>query len=494
MWNTTTKSVAPITLLLLTIAVPCTAQQLQLSDKQIDGLDQAGDRLVDQRQYEEALKKYTLAYTGVVARIRGQDFSRPVEPSILNREELGEEMRRILKREMTPEDIAELDGTLKVFGFVASDASPAKIYTNLLTEQVAGFYDPDDKRMVLIIEDAPEKEPGWLAKLLGADPFNKDEQKTTLVHELTHALQDQLYDLNAMESGIENDDDLSLAFSALVEGDATLLMFAEMQGEVDISEMDPDAMRRLFNIMNWLMPLSAGESYRKAPAIFRETLMFPYFQGMLFVMSQGTKKGWPGVAEFYKSPPLSTEQILHPQKYAPGKDYDAPTKVTLPELGGLVGKKWYSLGGSCLGELQTRILLGKVPGGKDASLGWDGDHYEVFMRTQDAQDRFALAWVSIWDSAGDAQEFAKCYRIYRGVGSEQRDSSGPTPTWLHSGEGVFGRGATCQVKVDGAQCFIVDGFRPKAGKTIMRKLQESKFTEKTFPPPAKKTEPEAVKE
>lgn len=490
MWKTTTKAVASITLLLLVAAAPCAAQQLQLSDKQIDSLDQAGDRLVDQRQYEEALKKYTLSYTGVVARIRGQDFSRPVEPSILNREELGEEMQRILKREMTPEDIAELDGTLKVFGFVAPDASPAKIYTNLLTEQVAGFYDPDEKRMVLIIEDAPNEEPGWLAKLLGADPFNKDEQKTTLVHELTHALQDQLYDLNAMESGIENDDDMSLAFSALVEGDATLLMFAEMQGEVDISEMDPDAMRRMFNIMNWLMPLSAGESYRKAPAIFRETLMFPYFQGMLFVMSQGTKKGWPGVAEFYKSPPLSTEQILHPQKYAAGEDYDAPTKVTIPQLDSAVGKQWYSLGGSCLGELQTRILLGKVPKGKDASLGWDGDYYEVFLRTKDAKKRFALAWVSIWDSAEDAEEFAKCYRLYRGVDTEEQVSSETKPTWQHNGKDVFRRGADCSVKVDGTKCFIVDGFRPKVAKTVLSKLEESEFTEKTFPPPAKQTEAE----
>ncbi|GAB5405454.1 MAG: hypothetical protein Aurels2KO_36850 [Aureliella sp.] len=458
------------------------AQQLKLSNSQIRSLEQEGDRLVDQRQYKAALEKYTLAYTGVVARIRGQLFSRPVTPSILNRESLRSEMKEIMDREMTPEDIAELEGTLKVFGFVPASDAPAELYANLLTEQVAGFYDPDDKRMVLIIEDAPEEEPGWLEKLLGGDPFNKDEQKTTLVHELTHALQDQLYDLNAMEDRIEDDDDMSLAFSALVEGDATLLMFAETQGEIQISQMDPAAMRQTFNIMSWLMPLSAGESYRKAPPIFRETLMFPYFQGMLFVLSQGTKQGWPGVDAFYQSPPLSTEQILHPKKYEPGPSYDAPMKIVTPELAAVAGDSWTSLGSSCLGELQTRILLAKVPGGKQAALGWDGDRYEVFHSEDDSNERFALTWVSIWDSPTDAEQFAECYRTYRGLGDD-RHASDDQPSWIHAGDGVFRDDSICKLVVDGSKCFVVDGFSSQVSGGLLASLRKSTFSEKTFPKP-----------
>ncbi len=460
-------------------------QQLNLSDSEIRSLEQDGDRLVDQLQYKAALEKYTLAYTGVVARIRGQDFSRPVTPSILNREALRAEMKEIMDRELRPEDIAELEGTLKVFGFVPASDSPAELYTSLLTEQVAGFYDPDDKRMVLIIEDAPEKELGWLEKLLGGDPFNKDEQKTTLVHELTHALQDQLYDLNAMEARIEDDDDMSIAFSALVEGDATLLMFAEMQGEIDISRMDPEAMRQTFNIMSWLLPLSAGESFRKAPPIFRETLVFPYFQGMLFVLSQGTKKGWRGVNEFYRSPPLSTEQILHPEKYEAGPTYDAPMKIATPNLADVADGSWSSLGSSCLGELQTRILLAKVPKGKEAALGWDGDRYEVFRSVEGSQERYALTWASIWDSAEDAEQFAECYRKYRGI-SDESDEAGGVPSWVHIGDDIFRDSAVCQVVVDDDKCFIVDGFGKDVSDGLMNSLQKSTYSEKTFPQPGPK--------
>lgn len=492
MWKSTTNTLLAM-LFFFGLATCCKGQQLKLSNSEIRSLEQAGDRLVDKRQYEQALEKYTLAYTGVVARVRGQDFSRPVTPSILNREALRAEMKEMMAREMTPEDIAELEGTLKVFGFVSASDTPAALYENLLTEQVAGFYDPDDKRMVLIIEDAPEKEPGWLEKLLGGDPFNKDEQKTTLVHELTHALQDQLYDLNAMEARIKDDDDMSLAFSALVEGDATLLMFAEMQGEVDISEMDPAAMRQTFNIMSWLMPLSAGESFRRAPPIFRETLMFPYFQGMLFVMSQGTKKGWPGVNAFYNSPPLSTEQILHPEKYQPGADYDAPMKIEIPDLNDSITGDWTSLGSSCLGELQTRILLSKVPEGKEAALGWDGDRYEVFRRSGESQERFALAWVSIWDSEEDAEQFAQCYRLYRGL--EENDPA-EQPKWVHSGDEVFEEGAVCEVTVQETKCFIVDGFVGDTSDAVIARLKQSTFSEKTFPQPgptdAENGEPDGV--
>ncbi len=475
--------------------MPAQAFQVpDLSDAEVESLVRDGDRLADQYRYEDALKNYTKAYTDVVSDIRGQQFTRPVKPMMFDREELGQEMKRLLEKELTEEDLAELNGALKVFGFVAAEDDPAEIYTQLLTEQVAGFYDPDDKRMVLIVEDPPEKAPGWLEKLLGGEPFNKDEQKTTLAHELTHALQDQLYDLNGMEDRIVDDDDLSYAFSALVEGDATLLMFCEMQ-DTDVRDMDPNAMRATFNLMSWLMPIAGGESIRKAPAIFRDTLTFPYFQGLLCVLAVASEEGWPGVHRMYSRPPASTEQILHPSKYLRGDDYDPPQAIQLPDSLELLGAGWKSLGRNCLGELQTSILLKKTKLGRVASEGWDGDAYEVFAH----DDELGLVMGSVWDSEEDAAEFFDALCEYLDVGgpkvalrSNRRRTKEPAspetkraPTLQYTApctEKVFGKDASHVVRLSADRVWLASGFdAPLANRLIDKASLKAKFSEKEFP-------------
>ncbi|MFK7736566.1 MAG: hypothetical protein AB8B50_11075, partial [Pirellulaceae bacterium] len=388
-------------------------------------------------------------------------------PKMFNREDLGKEMMEQLDKEYTEEDLALMDGSYRALGLMPPDLESKELVTKLLTEEVAGFYDPDNKRMVLIVEDGPKEPPNWLGRLLGARPtFDKDEQKTTLAHELTHALQDQLYDLNAMQDGIEDDDDMLLAFSALVEGDATLLMFAEPQGG-DISDMDPDAMRATFNMMSWMMPLAGGETYRKAPPIFRDSLVFPYFQGMLFTLAVAGNNGWQSIHSAYQHPPLSTEQILHPEKYLDQEKLDVPQTVAIPDVTKELGDSWKRLGGNCLGELQTYIMLKKVRGGKTASLGWDGDTYEIY---QQQNGKLGLVFVSIWDSPEDADEFAKAYTTYR--------SQNPMGT-----DSVFFDSAEHQVQVREDKVYIVGGFEESATKQVMESLQSTTFADKTFPLP-----------
>jgi hypothetical protein len=402
-----------------------------------------------------------------------------------------------MKQEYSEEDLLLMDSSYKVFGFVPPELDSTKLMTDLLTQEVAGFYDPDNKRMVLILEDGPKQDPGWLGRLLGAKPaFDKEEQKTTLAHELTHALQDQLYDLNALEELIEEDDDMLLAFSALVEGDATLLMFAEAGGSEDISEMDPDAMRATFNVVSWMMPLAGGKAYREAPPIFRDSLIFPYFQGMIFTLTIAGEDGWAGVHRAYDQPPVSTEQVLHPAKYK--DDLDVPQRVIFPALGDdLAG--WKRLGGNCLGELQTSILLKSVSGGKRASIGWDGDHYEVY-RMEDGS--LGLIFVSVWDSPQDAQEFASAYRLYRRDMLEKPSAEGvatvaQTATEASASEpstestpptavpSVFSSDAEHSIEVHGDQVWVVEGFDRGLTGRILDSLTGCKFEEKRFPVPNK---------
>jgi hypothetical protein len=488
------RYLGPVTCVWLMIGIGPTetvqAQQAprKLSDARIAKLKLDGDRLADQGDFQGALNKYTRAYQGVVASIRGQEFLQTVQPSIFNRQELGKEMLKMVEQEYTAVELKLMDASYKVWGLVPRELDTAALMISMLTEEVAGFYDPDTKRMVLIVEDGPVKKPSWLGSLLGVQPaFDKDEQKTTLAHELTHALQDQLYDLNSLEAGIEDDDDMLLAFSALVEGDATLLMFVEAEDVKDVSRMDPEALRATFNIMSWMLPLAGGKTFRSAPPIFRDSLTFPYFQGMLFALALAGRDGWDGVHHAYRQPPVSTEQILHPAKYL--LDVDVPQTVVMPVLikEQLAAAGWAHLGGNCLGELQTGIMFKRVFGGKSAAAGWDGDRYDVFSSTSNSTENLALVYVSAWDSPKDAEEFATAYRAYR-ASERASQSSGerpPSPKNKASTASVFAPNSCRQVVVRGDKVWIVEGLEEHMTQAIIGGLDGCRYEEKKFPNPAR---------
>lgn len=466
----------------------------QPTEAEAEQLITEGDRLADQGDYSEALERYTEAYHAIVSGIRGQKFGRRVLPNLLTREELGKEMLEMMKDEYTPQEIELMDASYKAFGLIPPQLSSQELLTKLLTEEVAGFYDPKKKRMVLIQENGTAKDPGFLGRLFGAQAaFDKEEQKTTLAHEMTHALQDQLYDLTAMQERIEHDDDLLLAFSAMVEGDATLLMFAEMDEGSDITEMDAEAVKATFTLMSWMLPVAGGATYRKAPPIFRETLIFPYFQGMVFCISLASERGWQAIHAAYSDPPTSTEQILHPKKYT--GERDEAQAVTIPALEDLLPKEWKHLGGNCLGEFQTSILLKRLRSGRRAAEGWDGDRYEVFQHTD---GRLALVSVSVWDSEKDAQQFAESYTEYRQTAKPRKDESNAKPEGerpeAESDKDSRGKGdnqsqadqanlvsGERSIEVHDDKVWIIEGFDPETTQAIDGVLSECTFEIKRFP-------------
>lgn len=429
----------------------CVAWQ-QSAEKLIE----AGDRMVDRMEYQEAVENYTLAYMTIVSMIRGQSFQEAVEPTLMTRPELAAEMRKQFDVDYTPEKIQMEEGSYKAFGFIPPTFDLKATMIQLLTEEVAGFYDPRSKAMVLIRGETLAQQPGFLGKLLGEKPtFDKEDQKTTLSHELTHALQDQLYGLKAMQDRIAGDDDMSLAFSALVEGDATLVMFGEMgrqEGNFEsVTEMDPEQTKLMFGIMKWMLPVAGGKTYRKAPPLFRDTLVFPYLSGMVFNLHLAREGGFGRIHETYKNPPVSTEQILHPEKYA--KDIDMPFAIAIPEIEHAVGSDWKLLGSNCLGELQTSILLKSVPGGGQAAVGWDGDRYYTF---QHSNGKLGLVWYTTWDSERDAKEFEQAI------------------TRLQAGK-------DCRVGLRGQDVWMILGFDAQEVAPFEALLQQVEKTEKRFP-------------
>jgi hypothetical protein len=374
-----------------------------------------GDQRVNEKKYTAALLAYKSAYETIVARFRGRDFKEPVKPRFMTRPELQEYMLKEFKTEVNPDEMRFMDRTLKVFGFAPMELDVEQTLLSLYTEEVAGFYNPRTKEIFLIQENRKKGSTiGIFKKLLGFREFNKDEQKTTLAHEMTHALADQHFDLKTLSDAVAGNDDMALAMSALIEGEATLLMLGEMLSDNHnkdaIWEVRTAQVEATFGFAAGAAMVFGGRTMRRAPAIFRKTLMFPYHKGTVFVVHLGRNSDWSGIDRAFKDPPISTEQILHPEKYMGKRDH--PTVIDFPSSQTQLGDQWSILGDNSLGELQIRILLNRQRDGTTAAAGWDGDRFEVY---ENKDGHLGLAWYLVWDSERDAAEFIVSYRDHNGI-------------------------------------------------------------------------------
>ncbi|MBI3463878.1 MAG: hypothetical protein HY000_12600, partial [Planctomycetes bacterium] len=160
-------------------------------------------------------------------------------------------------------------------------------------------------------------------------------------------------------------------------------------------------------LLKGFLPFATGKTFRTAPAIFRESLIFPYFKGMVFILHLTNRGGWEPVNAAFRDPPTSTEQILHPEKYREPRD--VPTAIALPDMKAVIDEAWKKLGENVLGEFQISILLTGVKDAAQASAGWDGDRYAVF---EGEAGKLGLVWLSTWDRPEDAKEFATAYARY----------------------------------------------------------------------------------
>jgi len=314
--------------------------------------------------------------------IRQLQPKRPVQPTLLDDAGIKKLTSDQFDKDNPPTEIAANERMYKALGMLPADASLHDLYVQLLGSQVAGLYDPTDKHLYVV------------AKNGRVGPA----EKVTFSHEFTHALQDQNFDLGSLKLDELGHGDQSLGRLSLVEGDATLEMSlwerehltAAENGEILAQSANDPSLAQLFAM----------------PPILRESLLFPYSQGLSFVNGlflQG--KGWSAVNAAFKSPPASTEQILHPEKYA---GHEAPLQTQLPAgLAGRLGAGWSSALEDTFGEFQLKVWLAQNPDGgaaaaDAAAAGWGGDRVAVL----DGPDG---AWGVIlrtqWDTPGDAAQF-----------------------------------------------------------------------------------------
>src|SRR4051812_22782586 len=267
-----------------------------------------GDRLADEGKAAEAQLRYKGAFETLLPRLRKIPFKREVKRDVTKREAMKAMLLKEFDEDMTPEEFRANELAMKAFGLVPRALDLKPLLVQVYSEEIAAFYDPKTKTMHLIEEPESKAKtpPTLLERLFGKTAgFDKDENKTVIAHELTHALADQHYDLDALHKEAKNDDDRSLAVSALIEGEATLAMMGagmdDWDGSRIIKTPAADLDRGLSLISPFLSFMGGGKSLREAPAIISESMIFPYLRGMVFCAKLTNDGGWEAVDEAYRN-------------------------------------------------------------------------------------------------------------------------------------------------------------------------------------------------
>ncbi len=430
----------------------------------------------------DALVKAALKRVGEVsaqlAELRGLPFKHKVAAVYQSQEDFRKFVKREIQTDLPPAKAKALGRAMAHLGILKQPIDLLASLEDALVSQAGAYYDPQSKKFYIVM--VPEQQ-------LMLD--------TLSAHELTHALQDQHFDLIGFYGGKGNAQHLSEdtlnARRFIVEGEATLTMTAYQTkvatgGQTNLLDPRSAAVARMTLQAMATMDMAAVTSSKKAemalyadmgpdiqkamaamekiPPYILQPLVDSYLKGALPVYEAYVRGGWAGVKRLYDDPPDSTEQVLHPADKLFGKR-DYPQKIVLPSasrLGALAGGK--EVLSDVAGELVMRVYLSNwgVSGVEAAAAGWDGDRWAVW----DVGGKTVGAWVSTWDSEKDAQEFAKAY-----VSSLDQRFPG-APTTVESGVSVHARpdGAAVATLLRGPDVFVIDGLAKQDAAGVLAEL------------------------
>jgi hypothetical protein len=398
-----------------------------------------------------AIVAATVTILKETSEIRELAILRPVKSGAQSRTEIERMIVRNLDEQTTPAEMHATEVALKKLGLAPPEFQYRSFVVKLLTEQVAGYYDPKAQRFYL------------------ADWIDLEGQKPVMAHELTHALQDQHFNLGRFEKWPKGDSDAELAAHALIEGDATLAMTLYMAKNPLVAL----AFIRSLGGSNM-----ASEQFSQAPRAIRESLVFPYDQGSEWATRVYKQGGWAAVSHAFTKLPLSSEQILHPEKYF---DYEPPVKVALPDVRTLLGGGWKRIDYDVNGEWSLYLILDQFLNAsaesRRAAAGWAGDRYALYEGSK-AGEVF-LAQLTAWDTPDDAREFFDAYvkRTWRRypkaeareittAGDEKAAASQIPLGDRHEWQTNEGR---VVVELQGARVLIMEGIPDKADTKALLK-------------------------
>ncbi len=328
-----------------------------------------------------------------VEQVRELEFLRPVEVQPVSAEEIAGKLEGVFD-ETYPRDFYDRRTVAwQTIGVMPRDATIRDALLAFQTGQVVGFYNPVDGELVYQAD-------GELGVL----------ERVTLAHELTHAIDDQHFDLTRIDAITARcrDEAFQGALGA-VEGSAQFfavkLLFEFPPTDGDFGDLG-----------------GAGGLPEGVPPFISDLLLWPYTAGQAFMTALDSRGGVAEIDEALRRFPVSSEQILHPERYPA----DRPTPVDVADISDELGSRWGDLDVMQVGEawLAAMLELRLEPSTAEAAAaGWDGGLYRAFTDGHDA----AVVVVTAWDTVTDADAFAQAVREWFEAGGEHVVVSQPSP-------------------------------------------------------------------
>jgi hypothetical protein len=333
-----------------------------------------------------------------VESVRGLKFLHDVKTAAVDRKEIPERLRAEMVKSL-PYSLDDYMLVLRTLHFVDQKSTAKELVPQLLglfESQVLAFYDPRTHTYYSINQPSPAMK----------DLGNADMMASVVeIHELTHALQDQHFDIGKYDEALKDDWDASLAYHSVIEGEASLVMMAsllEKMGQKLDTIVQNEAM---------LEAMSAAAAQQQTidasvPPYFVKSLVFPYFDGLKFVIAAYKRGGWAAVDKVYANPPRSTREIMHPDDYFARV---AAKTSAVPAIAKIEGAKL--LTSEHVGEWHWSFLVGE-----ENARGWVNDR--VSIARNDAGATTVLT-ESLWDDVAHAKLFADAYaKFLREHGAE----------------------------------------------------------------------------
>ena len=324
--------------------------------------------------------------------VRGLPAAEDVAYRVVDIEVFRADLQAIFEEEYPEGYLAAEDDAFTRLGLLGPEDDLEELILSIYDSQVLAYYDPRTTTFSLV---GPIDKIGALESIVVA-------------HEYGHALQDAAWDLEAQRIADLDRSDAILAQQALIEGDATAVMYDWAARELDLAD--------LLRVSAAALGKQDQRKLSRMPMILQRQLEFPYIDGYAFVMAIRGRGDWAAVDDAWDAQPVSTEQILHPELYPD----EIPVEVILPDVAAALGPDWTASYEQTLGEMQIgvwvahgekrRSLFPVLPGqlpNAEAAAGWGGDR---LVSLDGPDDAWAVVWQSDWDTPIDQQEFRRAAR------------------------------------------------------------------------------------
>jgi hypothetical protein len=347
------------------------------------------DELASQKDQAEILQEADDIFAEV-SRLRGLPIKHPVEKKFANRAFFHDYYLRLLQAQYPPEKKRAYEKAFTLLGFLPPKADLIQTYLDSFLKVVEGLYDPKTKTLYI------------------ADWIRPGDQESTLAHELTHALQDQYFDLQSYLNRGENlSMDTQFARASIMEGEAVAVAL-----DISLEDRNTD-FTKVVNIAEWvrlsnLLDESAKQAFAKK-VVLNQVISFPYVYGVTFLQGYVRAYGWSGMDYLFRHPPTSTHQIMHPESFFPRRHNPVGIQIDDLSKGPLTGfnKIWENT----FGEYGLMTLLQQYMTEQEARnsvRGWRGDRVQVYENA--ATHRLLMVGYVLFDDEDTANDFFAGYK------------------------------------------------------------------------------------